>query len=177
MNLLNGRPPNQHKLWQQVCFSHKEALRGLSRRVIPVQIWQSHCPSSTIKPLFKKTSFSTSCLSVIHLSLHPPGKSRPTISSCLWRSLTCWCRCWWCRSAPSSWSTSTGSTARPSAWWGRRWTSCWPLPPSFTCAASLWTGEAASRPGFSRRAVRLGGFISISAELLIQEFQFEQTVR
>lgn len=99
---------------------------------------------------------ATSCLSLsssftkplLRFSLCPPGKSRPTISSCLWRSLTCSCRSWWCRSAPSSWSTSTGSTERPSAWCGRRWTSCWPLPPSFTCAASLWTGEAVFLSGF-----------------------------
>lgn len=71
----------------------------------------------------------------------PSGKSRPTTSSCLWRLPTCWCRCWWCRLVPSSWSTSTGSMARPSAWSGPRWTSCWPPRPYCTCAALPWTGE------------------------------------
>lgn len=71
----------------------------------------------------------------------PSGKSRPTTSSCLWLSPTCWCRCWWCRLVPSSWSTSTGSTARLSAWSGPRWMSCSPLRPYCTCAASPWTGQ------------------------------------
>lgn len=69
------------------------------------------------------------------------GKSRPTTSSCRWRLPTCSCRCWWCRSAPLSWSTSTGSTARPSVWWGLLSTFCSPPRRYYTCAASPWTGE------------------------------------